>query len=58
MESSKYSHRYTLALGNYKGKAIITGCDEYDKDCSFATELLDMNTLKWSDGPNFPFGWR
>ena len=55
IESSKYSHQMACALGNYKGKALAVGCYTENADCSFATELLDMNTLKWSDGPDFPF---
>ena len=60
MESSKYSHVYTYGLGNYKGKAIIAGCGRQNSVCSFKTELLDMITLIWSDGPDFPkpFGSR
>ena len=57
MESSKYSHRTTFGLANYKGKALAVGCNEFDADCSFATELFDLNTMKWSDGPKFPFGY-
>ena len=54
VRSSKYSHRYTDGLGNYKGKALAVGCSNSD-DCGSKTELLDMNTLNWSDGPDFPF---
>ena len=56
MVRSKYSHYYTLGLANYKEKALAVGCAEYNADCSFATELFDLNTMKWSDGPDFPFG--
>ena len=56
MDSSKYKHRLTFGLGNYKGKAIITGCTDKNAACSFKTELFDMNTMEWSDGPDFPFG--
>ena len=56
VESSKYSHKYTYGLGNYKGKAIITGCFDSNSDCSFKTELFDVNAMEWSDGPDFPFG--
>ena len=55
MESSKYSHIYTHSLANYKGRAITTGCGYDNYDCSFKTEIFDMNTMKWSDGPDFPF---
>ena len=55
IESSKYSHGYTYGLANYKGKALAVGCSSIS-DCSFATELFDLNTMKWSDGPDFPFG--
>ena len=52
--SSKYSHRYTLGMANYKGKALTTGCNE-NTGCGVKTELMDMNTLTWSDGLDFPF---
>ena len=55
VEDSKYSHAYTLGLGNYRGKAFTTGC--YGQTCTrmVETELLDMTTMKWSDGPDYPF---
>ena len=53
---SKFSHLYTTGLGNYKGKALAVGCFTSNADCSFATEIFDMNSLEWSDGPDFPFG--
>ena len=56
IESAKYSHELTLGLANYKGKALAVGCAKDNSDCSFATELFDLNTMKWSDGPGFPFG--
>ena len=54
VEETKYSHRGTLGLGNYRGKAFTTGCSS---SCTsqVATELLDMTTMKWSDGPYYPF---
>ena len=55
MEPSKYQHHYTYGLANYKGKALTVGCRLTNADCSFAMELFDFNTLKWSDGPDFPF---
>ena len=54
---SKYSHIWTLGLANYRGKALTSGCNSFG-DCKFKTELLDMNTLRWSDGPDYPFGDR
>ena len=64
VENSKFAHRHTLGLGNYQGKALTTGCN-YDcvsLGCIFstctskvATELLDMTTLTWTDGPDYPF---
>ena len=55
VEDSKYSHTYTIGLGNYRGKALTTGC--YSQGCTrrVETELLDMTTMKWSDGPDYPF---
>ena len=53
-ESSSYPHGYTYGLANYKGKAITTGCYT-SSSCYVKTELMDMNTMKWSNGPNYPF---
>ena len=33
---------------------MTTGCQEYD-NCSVATELLDMHTLQWQNGTDYPF---
>ena len=52
--STKYSHRNTFEMANYNGKALTTGCSE-NSGCGVKTELMDMNTLTWSDGPDFPF---
>ena len=52
---SQYSHIWTRGLANYRGKALTTGCNGYG-ECSFKTEFLDMTTLRWSEGPEFPFG--
>ena len=51
--SSKYSHRRTVGMGNYMGKALTTGC--FGSNCAVKTELMDMTTLTWSDGPDYPF---
>ena len=52
--SSKFSHRATHGMGNYKNKALTTGCNE-GSSCGTKTELMNMETLQWSDGPDFPF---
>ena len=39
----------------YKGKPFTTGCYQSDDDCSFKTEILDLYTRRWSDGPDYPF---
>ena len=57
VELAKYSHIWTLGLANYRGKALTTGCNSFG-ECSFKTELFDMTTRKWSDGPDYPFGDR
>ena len=45
-------------MANYKTKALITGCDSKNDDntCGVKTELMDMTTLQWSDGPDYPWG--
>ena len=56
VEDSKYSHAQTYGLENYGGKAFTTGCySNYGCTNKVATELLDMTTMKWSDGPHYPF---
>ena len=50
---SKYTHEHTLGLGNYRGKAFVTGCS--GKSCYKKTEILDRSTMKWSDGADYPF---
>ena len=52
--SSEYSHSRTYGMGNYHGKALTTGCYGNQK-CGVKTELMDMNTLTWSAGPDYPF---
>ena len=51
--SSKYSHRETYGMGNFMGQALTTGC--WEGSCAVKTELMDMSTLTWSDGPDYPF---
>ena len=52
--SSKYSHHRTYGMANYMGKALTTGC-YIGSGCGVKTELMDMTTLQWSDGPDYPF---
>ena len=52
--SSKYSHKRTDGMGNYKNKALTTGCDD-NSSCAVKTELMNMETLQWSTGPDYPF---
>ena len=58
VESSKYSHQNVYGLANYKNKAFTTGCQygtvNLPSEC-VKTELLNMETLQWSDGPDYPF---
>ena len=55
--SSVYSHSYTTTrLANYLGKALITGCGSRSS-CGVKTELMDMETLTWSAGPDYPTQW-
>ena len=51
--SSEYSHQNTLGMANYREKALTTGCDY--GSCAVKTELMDMETLSWSSGPEYPF---
>ena len=55
--SSKYSHWNTMGMGNYKGKALTTGCNS-GSECYVKTELMDLVTFEWTDGPDYPFASR
>lgn len=49
-----------MGLGNYRGKAFTTGCDGLNvpngcNDNKVATEMFDLTTNKWTDGPDYPF---
>ena len=52
--SSEYSHRLTYRMAKYLGKALTTGCDD-SSTCSVKTELMDMDTLTWNSGLDYPF---
>ena len=54
--SSEYSHRATYGMANYRGKALTTGCYP-DGSCGLKTELMDMTSLTWSAGPDYPSQW-
>ena len=50
-----------MGMPNYKGKALTVGCHDVDtesKTCGTKTELMDMSSLKWSNGPDFNLGHR
>ena len=52
--NSTYTHRFTYGLANYKGLAMTTGCQD-NPTCYVKTEFMNLNTLQWSDGPDYPF---
>ena len=56
-ENSKFSH-HRAPLANYRGKALVTGCSISNNECGFKTEIMDMTTLTWSNGPDYPYGER
>ena len=51
--SSEYSHLLTYGMANYRGTALTTGC--FTGHCHVKTEFMDMETLSWSAGPDYPF---
>ena len=58
VEINDSNHDHRLAqIGNYKGKAFVTGCDtRSDTSCGVKTEILDMGSMIWSDAyPDFPY---
>jgi len=52
--SSEYSHEFTYGMANYLGRALTTGCFG-SSTCAVKTELMNMDTLTWSRGPDYPF---
>ena len=52
--SSNFGHRRTMGMGNYKNSGLTTGCDD-SSSCYVKTELMNMENLQWSNGPDFPF---
>ena len=58
VEINESNHRYVFSqLGNYKGKAFVTGCIDWNRvGCGTKTEILDMGSMTWSDAyPDFPY---
>lgn len=53
--SSSFSHRATYGMANFMGKALTTGCKDTRPECGVKTEIMDMHTLEWSKGPDYPF---
>ena len=53
--SSQYSHGATYGMANYRGQALTTGC--WIGSCALKTELMDMTTLTWSAGRDYPSEW-
>ena len=61
---SRYSHRNTLGLGNYRGDPFVTGCDRRP-DCYAKTEIMTRSahgvgdreyfTRWYADAPDYPF---
>ena len=59
--NSTHTHGGTMGMPNYKGKALTVGCHDVDtesKICGTKTELMDMSSSKWSNGPDFNLGHR
>ena len=57
-EINESNHRHVFGqLGNYKGKAFVTGCIDWSSTgCGTKTEILDMGSMTWSDAyPDFPY---
>ena len=57
IEESKHDHSNTFGLAIYKNKILTTGGAIKAPNVetkSNKTELLDMETYKWSDAADFP----
>ena len=54
---SRYGHG-KQQIDNYRGKAFVTSCNWFgtgeEPHCNRKTELLDMESLTWSNGAEFP----
>ena len=37
----------------FEGKALTTGC--VGSECPLKTEVMDMASMRWTDGPDYPF---
>ena len=55
IEDSEFPHDMTLRLGNYRGAAFTTG-GQGSNDWWPKSEILNMETMKWSEAPDWPFG--
>ena len=51
--SSKFSHRYTYALGSYRNSPFVTG--RYSSFYGLETEILDYKSKKWTEVKDYPF---
>ena len=54
LNASKYPHDWTLGLGNYRGKALTTGCFLDQKSYGKQTEILNLETLTWTSTQEYP----
>jgi len=50
--STRYSHVQTLGLGKYQGQPLTTGSYQ---ERSVKTEIMNLGTGQWEDGPDYPF---
>ena len=41
-------------MANYMGKALSTGCND-NLICYLKTELMDLETMQWSNASDYPF---
>jgi len=56
--SSIHAHAETHAMGNYRGKAFVTGCMYENIGCpngNAHTELFDTSTMTWTQTTDYPF---
>ena len=45
----------TFGMANFKENALTTGCYSADSKCTLTTEIMDLTSLEWSYGPEYPF---
>ena len=52
--SSKFSHRFVMALGSYRDSPFVTG-NYASSTTGLKTEILNYNAQQWFEAKDYPF---